>query len=50
MLSEITTVNSPQAVILKARIMNSLLAINRILNLINQYPHKENDYKPLLQI
>lgn len=50
MISDLAIVNTPEAARLKTRLMNSLLAINRILNLINQYPKKEDDYKPLLQI
>ena len=50
MLSQLTIVNTPSAAKLKNRLMNSLLPINKILNLINQYPKKEDFYKPLLQI
>ena len=40
MISQIATVNTPEAAALKTRLTNSLLAINKILNLINQFPKK----------
>ena len=49
MISDLTSIVSPEATRLKERLMNSLLAINRILNLINQYPSKESEFKSLLQ-
>lgn len=50
MLSDLTAAAGPEALKLKNRLMNSLLSINRILTLLNQYPNKEAEFKPLLQV
>lgn len=48
MITQITTVATPQAKALKEKVIDGLVKINNLLNMINAFPYQESQFKPEL--